>query len=86
MNPDTFAELLAEYGSPAGIAAGWAHQEAGAIDDVLLSVQDLRRFELPQEAAEAVSRIAGHLTMARRLMATLPSMLTPAGPTVTPCR
>lgn len=77
MSPDTFAALLAEYGPPSEIAAGLASDGPGALDDVLLSVRDLRRFELSEEASEAVAVITGHLITAQRLMATLPDLLRP---------
>jgi hypothetical protein len=79
MDPNTYAELLAEYGPPSEIAASLASGGPGALDDVLLYVRDLRRFELPPEAAEAVAVITGHLVTAQRLMATLPELLPPSG-------
>jgi hypothetical protein len=79
MDPSAFAALLAEYGPPSEIAASLASDGPGALDDVLLFVRDLRRFELPQEAAEAVAVITGHLVTAQRMMATLPELLPPAG-------
>jgi len=77
MDPSTFAALLAEYGTPSEIAASLASDGPGALDDVLLSVRDLRRFELPEEAAEAVAVITGHLVTAQRLLAALPEQLRP---------
>ncbi len=79
MNPDTFSELLAEYGPPAEIAAALASSEPMTFEEVQLLLTDLRRFELPQDATETVSTIAWHLITAQRLMATLPALLAPAG-------
>jgi hypothetical protein len=75
MSPSTFAALLAEYGPPSQIAAGLASDGPDALADVLRSVTDLRRFELPQEATETVAVITGHLVTAQRLMASLPELL-----------
>jgi hypothetical protein len=77
MNPEAFASLLAEYGPPSEIAAGLAGEGAAALADVLLPVSDLRRFELPSEAAETISLIAGHLVRAQELMAALPRQIKP---------
>lgn len=79
MTPGTCAELLAEYGPPSEIAASLALCGPDALQDIQLLLTDLRRFELTQDATETVSTIAGHLTLARRLMATLPALLVPAG-------
>ncbi len=79
MNPDTFAELLAEYGPPAEIAAALASSAPMPLEEVQLLLTDLRRFELPQDATAAASTVAWHLITAQRLMATLPALLAPAG-------
>jgi hypothetical protein len=78
MNPETFAQLLAEYGPPAEIAGALACEGPRSLEEPQLLLADLRRFELPQEATETVSTIAWHLITAQRLMATLPALLAPA--------
>ena len=75
MTPDTFSELLAEYGPPAEIAAGLADCGPMSFEEVQLLLTDLRRYPLPQDATETVSTIARQLTMVRRLLATLPELL-----------